>query len=60
MTPQQPADLNELRRRVRELRAVRNALRPDADDARVLSELTVIQIELDTAQRELRALAPTR
>jgi hypothetical protein len=45
----------DLRRRVRELRAVCTALRPDIDDARVLSEWTTMQDQLTVAERELTA-----
>jgi hypothetical protein len=45
----------DLERRVRELRAVCTALRPDIDDARVLSEWTTMQDQLTVAERELTA-----
>lgn len=64
VTPRQPAsaysDIDEMRRRIRELIAVAAVLRPDRDDPRCLSELTVIEAELEAARRELSALRDER
>lgn len=39
--------------RLRELVAVRDVLRPDRDDPRVLSELTAIEAEITARRREV-------
>jgi hypothetical protein len=46
----------DLQRRVRELTAVCTALRPDIDDARVLSEWTAMRDQLVAAELELAAM----
>jgi len=46
-------DQHDAQHRVRELQAVRAALLPDADDPKVLSELTSVEVQLVAAQREL-------
>ena len=43
-------------RHLAELRAVRDVLLPDADDPMVLSELTVIDSEITSAERQLKDL----
>jgi len=56
MTPTKPATtLDDMRRRVTELAAVRALLLPDADCVSVVSELTVVTAQLDAARRELSA-----
>lgn len=59
VTPRNPAsaysDIDQMRRRVRELVAVADALRFNIDDPKVLSELTVIQAQLVKAREELAA-----
>jgi len=59
VTPRTPpsaySDIDQMRRRVRELVAVADALRFNIDDPKVLSEWTVIQAQLVKAREELAA-----
>ena len=45
----------DLERHLAELRAVRDELLPDAEDATVMSSLTVIQSEINKCEAELNA-----
>jgi len=64
VTPRTPAsaysDIDEMRRRIRELIAVAAVLRPDRDDPRCLSELTAVEGELARARAELTSLRAER